>query len=55
VIEDSPTGALAGVSAGMAVLAWPELEGLEFPTGATVVEGDIAAALLPAVLPPAAG
>jgi HAD superfamily hydrolase (TIGR01509 family) len=44
VIEDSPTGARAGVNAGMRVLAWPELEGLEFPEGATVVE-DVRAAL----------
>ena len=38
VIEDSPTGARAGVNAGMQVLAWPELEGLTFPAGATIID-----------------
>lgn len=35
VVEDSPTGAAAGIAAGMTVLAWPEphLGDLRFPAG----------------------
>lgn len=45
VIEDSPTGAQAGVNAGMRVLAWPEQPGFTFPAGAEVVE-DVGRVLL---------
>lgn len=44
VVEDSGTGALAGVRAGMTVLAWPELPDMRFPDGVELVD-DLAAAL----------
>lgn len=45
VVEDSPTGARAGLAAGMRVLAWPEDPALVFPDGVEMVEDGIAAAL----------
>ena len=47
VVEDSPTGARAGVAAGMHVLAWPENPAFVFPAQAQLVshDGDIGAAL----------
>ncbi len=45
VVEDSPTGARAGLAAGMRVLAWPEDPALVFPDGVETVGGGIAEAL----------
>jgi HAD superfamily hydrolase (TIGR01509 family) len=55
VVEDSPTGARAGVAAGMRVLAWPENPAFVFPEAAQLVphEGDIGAALAGLGLPAA--
>ncbi len=36
VIEDSPTGALAGLAAGMSVLAWPDMTTI-WPEGVTLI------------------
>jgi HAD superfamily hydrolase (TIGR01509 family) len=38
VIEDSPTGAQAGLAAGAQTIAWPEDQTLEFPSGIRPVE-----------------
>lgn len=48
VVEDSPTGARAGLAAGMAVLGWPEpaRPDLVFPDGCALADP---AALLPAL------
>jgi HAD superfamily hydrolase (TIGR01509 family) len=48
VVEDSPTGARAGLAAGMAVLGWPEpaRPDLVFPDGCAMADP---AALLPAL------
>ncbi len=55
VVEDSPTGARAGVAAGMRVLGWPENPHFVFPDGAIVVRhDDIGAALADLGLPAAA-
>ena len=52
VVEDSPTGARAGVAAGMRALAWPENPHFVFPEGATVIRhDDIGAALAELGLP----
>ena len=42
VVEDSPTGARAGIAAGMRVLAWPEHESAAgtFPQGARIVRSE---------------
>ena len=42
VVEDSPTGARAGIAAGMRVLAWPEHESAAgtFPEGARIVRSE---------------
>jgi HAD superfamily hydrolase (TIGR01509 family) len=42
VIEDSPTGAEAGLAAGMAVIAWPQRErrDLKFPADASLAHPD---------------
>jgi HAD superfamily hydrolase (TIGR01509 family) len=42
VVEDSPTGTLAGIAAGMRVLAWPEHESAAgtFPQGARIVRSE---------------
>jgi HAD superfamily hydrolase (TIGR01509 family) len=42
VVEDSPTGARAGIAAGMRVLAWPEHESAAgtFPKGARIVRSE---------------
>lgn len=55
VVEDSPTGARAGVAAGMRVLAWPENPAFVFPQEAQPVphHGDIGAALAGLGLPAA--
>jgi HAD superfamily hydrolase (TIGR01509 family) len=50
VVEDTTIGVVAGLAAGMRVLAWPQPgHGQDaFPAGAEVVDGDhIAAAILP--------
>lgn len=44
VVEDSGTGALSGLRAGMNVLGWPETAGMAFPEGVTVID-DIDAGL----------
>ena len=38
VVEDSAPGAMAGLRAGMTVLAWPELAGTAFPDGVVLVD-----------------
>ena len=38
VVEDSAPGAMAGLRAGMTVLAWPELPGTTFPDGVTLID-----------------
>jgi HAD superfamily hydrolase (TIGR01509 family) len=38
VIEDSPTGAQAGLAAGAQTIAWPEDQTLEFPSGIRPVD-----------------
>lgn len=52
VIEDSPTGAEAGLAAGMVVIAWPQPErrDLKFPTGASPAHPDDLAEALRRVL-----
>ncbi len=50
VVEDSPTGARAGLAAGMAVVAWPEPSrpDLEFPPGCLHADpADLRASLMP--------
>jgi HAD superfamily hydrolase (TIGR01509 family) len=50
VVEDSPTGARAGLAAGMTVLAWPEpsRSDLQFPEGCPHADpADLRASLMP--------
>lgn len=54
VVEDSPAGAMAGLAAGMTVVAWPEphRRDLLFPTGVLLCTDDDVCAVLRRLLPP---
>lgn len=50
VVEDSGTGAISGLRAGMTVLGWPETPEMTFPDGVRVI-ADVRAALAELGLP----